>query len=230
MNKKTCVVWMAAVMVSDGSLTAQETGHAGQTNAVPPGFYQDSPLKPAPAAGEIWTAGGVGHGFRADAQEAGVSAGAGEETRDIGGRQPHHLLLTRLYYGHMLGNEVGADDWYGGNFELMQEVFGAWQYYRGSRYLTGTTTILRYNFATGTRWVPWLDAGAGVSLTNIGHPDLGSPGEFNLQIGTGVSYFWRDNVALTLQYRYMHISDAGIRTPNQGVNENICYAGISWFF
>jgi hypothetical protein len=78
--------------------------------------------------------------------------------------------------------------------------------------------------------VPFLDAGVGGTLTDIGRPDLGSLGEFNGQIGPGLHYFWRDNMAFTLQYRYMHTSNAGIQSPNQGVNEHICYLGISWFF
>jgi opacity protein-like surface antigen len=142
----------------------------------------------------------------------------------------HDIALSALHYGHMLGDRVGADHWYGGNFEIMAEAFGGAQYYRESRYLFGATAVMRYNLMTGTRWVPFMDVGIGGALTNIKQPDLGSLGEFNGQIGPGVMYFWCENVALTAQYRYLHMSSGGLSSPNQGVNENIAYLGISWFF
>jgi opacity protein-like surface antigen len=227
---KRILLWTVAITAPTALLMAQPTFDPVQPNAAPSGFPQDSLLKPAAPADDIWTPQGVGQGFRAGAQEIEASLGAGEETRDLGGKVPHDLMLARVDYGHMLGNRVGVDKWYGGNFEYIQEVFGGWQYRRVSRYLVGTTSLVRYNVTTGTRWVPFLDAGVGGTLTDIGRPDLGSLGEFNGQIGPGLHYFWRDNMAFTLQYRYMHTSNAGIQSPNQGVNEHICYLGLSWFF
>jgi Lipid A 3-O-deacylase (PagL) len=40
----------------------------------------------------------------------------------------------------------------------------------------------------------------------------------------------RDNVALTVQAGYMHISSAGIYRPNQGINCVTGMIGITWFF
>jgi len=226
--KKISFIFCAICMIATPRLgLAQETNGLRQTDAIPanvPDTLTHSETN------SIWTSQGIGEGFRPDLQEVGVSEGAGWATHEIGGKISHDLLLTRLYWGCMLGNRVGKDKWYGGNWEYVQEVFGAWQYYPTHRYLTGATSLVRYNFATGTKWVPFIDGGVGLSLTDIGNPDLGSPGEFNGQIGPGINYFWHDNVALTLQYRYMHTSDGGIKSPNQGVNENIAYVGMSWFF
>jgi len=229
MKKLMIMAWVGAMGVAAIPLAAQET-NLPATNSVSVADHQNPPLEQAGQADGIWTSRGIGEGFRSDAQDIGISLGAGIETRDIGGKVAHHVLLSRIEYGHMLGNEFGAGQWYGGNFEFVEEVFGGWQYYRTSRYLTGATTMLRYNFATGTHWMPFFDAGVGGTLTNIGHPDLGSLGEFNGQIGPGLSYFWRDNAVLTLQYRYLHMSSGGLSSPNQGVNENIAYVGVSWYF
>jgi len=46
--------------------------------------------------------------------------------------------------------------------------------------------------------MPFVDAGAGVSLTDIGWPDLGITFEFNLQAKAELNYLLRENLALTL--------------------------------
>ncbi len=185
-------------------------------------------FKSAPAG--IWADDVVGGGFRRGLQQSGFALGAGFSLHNIGDRISHNLVLSRIYYGWMLGDVAGRDHWFRGNWEIVQELFGGAQFYRATRYAVGETTILRYNFATGTRWIPFFDVGAGILGTDIGRPDLGSTFEFNEQFGPGVNFFWRKNRALTFQYRYTHISNAGIREPNQGVNEQMIYAGLTWYF
>ncbi|MGH7866623.1 MAG: acyloxyacyl hydrolase, partial [Candidatus Dormibacteraceae bacterium] len=94
----------------------------------------------------------------------------------------------------------------------------------------GLTPHLRYNFATGTRWVPFVDAGAGVTAMGISAPDVSGTFEFNLQASTGVRYFLRDNLALTSEVRYMHFSCGGLHSPNLGINTVAVLFGVSWFF
>ena len=177
----------------------------------------------------IWVDGSVGNGFLPWKREAGFSVGGAFATHDFGGRQPHDLVLSRAYIGWMLGPMVGGDHWYRGNFELIQDLFGGVQL-SPTRYLVGETTLLRYSIATRTRWVPFMEFGGGSTLSDIGRPDLSPPYQFNLQIGPGVHYFWKKDCALTAQFRYLHLSNAGIITPNQGVNEMVFYAGLAWFF
>jgi len=45
--------------------------------------------------------------------------------------------------------------------------------------MAGFAPHLRYNFATGTRWIPYLEIGAGLSATSIGPTDLSHFFEFN---------------------------------------------------
>jgi lipid A 3-O-deacylase len=184
--------------------------------------------KPSPVG--IWVDDSVGKGFRPGLHEAGLSLGGGFATHELGGTSPHDLALSRVYYGWMLGKLVGKGKWYRGNWELIQELFGGAQVHPGSSYVIGETTVLRYNFATERRWIPFLDAGAGLTATDIGSPDLGSVFEFNLQVGPGVNIFWRKNSALTFQYRFIHMSDAEIKSPNAGVNLHMFYAGVTCYF
>ena len=183
----------------------------------------------SPPESTIWQD-GVGQGFRSTVQTFSVEAGVGVGMASFGSTQAHDLALMSLSYGHMWGPVLGKGHWYRGNFEYRIELFGGAQYSPESQWLVGLTPHLRYNFATGTRWIPFFDAGAGVTATGIEHPDLGGTFEFNLQAGVGMHWFVGDNLALTGEVKYMHMSCAGIDKPNRGLNDVIGTIGLTWFF
>ena len=180
-------------------------------------------------SGRIWE-NGVGEGFSSKAQSLTVSAGATYGFASFGSREQHHLAMGSLTYGHMLGHAVGEGHWWHGNPEFRLELFSGAQFDPDARWFVGLTLHLRYNFATGTRWVPFVDGGAGVTATSIGPPDLSGTFEFNLQPGTGVMWFLRDNLALSLEARYVHWSCAGLHKPNLGLNGVTGLLGITYFF
>jgi lipid A 3-O-deacylase len=176
----------------------------------------------------IWDT-ATGDGFRKGATDVGFKVDGGIGLSKFGSTVAHDLVLTTIHYGRF-GRVMGRDKWYQGNWELRGEFFAGGQYSPQSAYVVGVTPVLRYTFSTGTRWVPFFDAGAGVTATDIKLPDLSTVFQFNDQAGPGVLFFCRDNVALTAQTRYLHISNAGIEKPNHGVNAIMISAGMSWFF
>ena len=180
-------------------------------------------------AGSIWEK-GVGQGFRSDVQSLTVSAGANYGIAMFGGEEAHHLALLSFAYDHMLGHVVGQGHWYRGNAELRLELFGGAEFSLSTESLVGLTPHLRYNFATGTRWIPFIDAGAGVTATTIGPPDLSGTFEFNLQPGIGLLWLVKDKMALSFEARYLHISCAGIHKPNLGLNGLTGLLGVKFFF
>lgn len=182
----------------------------------------------APAAG-LWR-GEVGEGFLSSVQSVSLDVGAAAGFQAFGGQQDHNLALLSLSYGHMVGPVMGEDHWYRGNWELRGEFFGGGQFSPSSDWLVGLTPHFRYHFATGTRWIPFFDGGAGVTATGIGPPDLSGIFEFNLQANAGVHWFIKDNLALTAQAGFLHMSCAGIHYPNQGVNCVTGMVGFTWFF
>lgn len=177
----------------------------------------------------IWER-GVGEGFQCGAQSLTLSAGAAYGLAAFGSQQSHDLALASLTYGVVLDNTWKRGHWYQGNLELRAELFGGTQFSPRSDWFVGLTPHLRYDFATGTRWVPYIDVGAGVTATSIRRPDLGGAFEFNLQTAVGVQRFLTDNLALTVQAGYLHMSSAGIYEPNTGVNCVTGMAGVSLFF
>jgi opacity protein-like surface antigen len=201
---------VVALVLSTSSLEAQPQEDLQVTNAL-------SKLEQGHEVTRIWI-NGIGDGFRPEAQSISVSAGANLGIAAFGTVQAHDLALVSLTYGHMLGHLLGGDHWYRGNPEFRLELFTGAQFSPSSEWFVGLTPHLRYNFASGTSWVPFVDIGAGVTATGIGPPDLSGTFEFNLQAGGGVQWFLKDNVALSLEAHYLHWSCAGINKPNLGLN------------
>ena len=172
----------------------------------------------------------VGRGFRRGATHYGFEIGAGPGVSHFGSQQAHDLAVGKLQAGLMLSRPLWEDHWYGGNLELLGELFGGRQFHPEDAYLFGITPVLRYNFTTGTRLVPFLDAGAGLTVTDIGEPDLSTKFQFNDQAGAGVHWFMDDHSTVTVSCRWVHISNAGIEEPNLGTNSLLFFAGMSWFF
>ena len=77
---------------------------------------------------------------------------------------------------------------------------------------------------------PLVDGGAEGSSTNIDGPDLNGNFQFNIQVGAGTHYFLSERTAPTVQYRWLHFSNAGIERPNHGTNTQMFHVGVSWFF
>lgn len=95
----------------------------------------------------------------------------------------------------------------------------------------GASLLVRYNFVTGTRWVPFFDVGAGILHWNLRLPRiLATQFNFTLQGGPGLHYFATDHLAITGQVRLHHISNGDIERPNIGVNSSVYLLGVSYFF
>jgi lipid A 3-O-deacylase len=225
--------WCGTLIVGIGlvgaRIQAADATAGGAQDQPPQHLAANSHLTLDAPAEKLW-AGDVGDGFQKGAHELALSAGAGFGIAALGGSQTHDMALATVDYGRMLTGVVGGDSWYRGNFELLGEAFGGYQFHPRHGWLVAAAPLLRYNFATGTRWVPFFNVGAGIGATDIGRPDLSTTFEFNVQGGVGVRYFLRRDVALEFQYRFLHVSNSSIRSPNLGVNVNMFYAGVGWFF
>ncbi len=88
----------------------------------------------------------------------------------------------------------------------------------------------KYNFtALESRWSPYSNFGFGVIYEPIGHHVQGTDFNFIIQTGVGLQYFIDEKHALNFQYRYRHISNATIKTPNSSINSSFVLVGFSFF-
>ena|SRR2546421_4863488 len=183
----------------------------------------------APSVESIWK-GEIGDGFKSGACETGAAVGLGLGMKVLLSERAHDLALAKAHFGWVFSDLRSQNKWYRGNWELLVELFAGAQFRPDADYVVGIGPLLRYNFATRSRWVPFLDGGGGVSATSIRDSDLSTTFEYNLQAGAGTHYFYRKNAAVTFQYRFLHLSNAGMKFPNLGVNTSTMYLGLSWFY
>jgi hypothetical protein len=103
-------------------------------------------------------------------------------------------------------------------------------------YVTGPSVLLRYNFFqhTDSRFVPYLQAGAGLVLNDAYHvPEqrlIGGPVEFLLQAQLGCHYFLNASWSLDAEGGYQHISNADLYDRNVGVNSFGGSIGFTYHF
>ncbi|HEV2400349.1 MAG TPA: acyloxyacyl hydrolase [Candidatus Sulfotelmatobacter sp.] len=88
---------------------------------------------------------------------------------------------------------------------------------------------LKWNFVRHGRISPYLELTGGVLFTNHDVPAGTNPVNFMDQAALGMHILGaKHNVSLEL--RYMHISNAGLATPNPGVNTVQVRLGVGRFF
>ena len=118
-----------------------------------------------------------------------------------------------------------------GNIEGLIEPVAAHYYEPFSASLFGGSLVLKYNFLSFGRWMPFWDMGAGMLWTDLAPRIEEQSTQFNfiLQTGPGVSYFVSENWAITTGIRVHHISNANIGNRNTGLNAVLINLGVSFF-
>lgn len=173
---------------------------------------------------------GLGTGFAKGTTSLSFELGASVGLRVFGGEQEHDLALGTLAFGCYPFPTAGKGRWWRGNWEIKGEMFSGGQWSPEPDWLGGFNGHVRYNFATGTPLVPFIGIGGGLMATSIGPPDLGGNFQFNEQAVVGFHYFLKEDLAITVDCRGVHISSAGIYQPNQGVNTIFGFIGLTWLF
>jgi len=147
---------------------------------------------------QLWTGGG--HGLNGSTSDTGVwNAG--------------------VRYGWVLTDLVGPGP-LRGRFEYAVDVVPVFLVFQG----TGTSYgfglnpfALEWNFATRHNIAPYLDIGGGTLFTSDRVPPGTSRVNFTTSGAVGV-HFLRSKYNWSAEVRYMHISNAGLSTPNPGIN------------
>ena len=168
--------------------------------------------------------------FGRGAQILGVSAGATHGMKIFGSSERHHLFLGLISYGRIVRDMEGERNLFRGNIELCGELLGGSQFHPENDKLIGFAGHVRYNFINALPLVPFVDVGAGATLTEIREPDLGGAFEFNLQAVAGLDYWFGQSTAMGLELRYVHLSSAGIYSPNRGVNTVGLFVSVKSLF
>ncbi len=91
--------------------------------------------------------------------------------------------------------------------------------------------VLKWNFTSGKKIIPYLELAGGVLFTNRDVPVTTNTVNFTPQGGIGV-HILRANKkqAVTANIKYLHVSNAKLATNNQGINAAVIFGlGYTWF-
>jgi len=89
--------------------------------------------------------------------------------------------------------------------------------------------ILKWNFTSGRKLAPYLEFGGGLLVSLDDVPPGTNNVNFMPQASFGVQIFTREKRAVSLAAKYVHISNAGLATPNPGINTIQFGIGYHWF-
>jgi Lipid A 3-O-deacylase (PagL) len=114
-------------------------------------------------------------------------------------------------------------------FEIISEGILGSAFHPGG-VLLGDTLLFRFDFKPIRKVVPMFDAGIGALHTTLDTraPEITGHTQFLSQGGVGLQYFFKPRRAIVFEYRYFHMSNAGLEQPNHGFNGSMLSIGYRW--
>jgi hypothetical protein len=158
---------------------------------------------------EFWTTGG--HGTNGITQHTGV-------------------WTAGFRYGWVI-TEPHGPGFLRGRFEYAVDAVPVFMIFQPTNTAYGAAVnpfALIWNFEPHGRVVPYLDLGGGVLFTNTQVPAGTSRINFTTSGAVGL-HFLTSKATWTEDVRFMHISNAGLQTPNPGINTVQLRLGLGWF-
>jgi lipid A 3-O-deacylase len=148
-----------------------------------------------------------------------------------GGTSDTSVWNVGLRYGWILTQPHGPG-FLKGRFEYVLDavpVFMVFQRYN-TAYGAGFNPLgLKWDFAARGRFEPYLELGGGTLFTNHQVPIGTSAVNFTPSAALGM-HVLGDKLAYSVEVRYLHISNAGLSSPNPGINTVEVRVGIGKFF
>ncbi|HME68876.1 MAG TPA: acyloxyacyl hydrolase [Myxococcota bacterium] len=187
------------------------------------------PAEQSASPAQVRTDANFGYGKQEWSIAAGYGFGVG-----IGGSNSGNLKDIRFgalvpRWGVGLTDPLAEGTWYEGNLDLLVEGAFLFEYHPVHGFAGGGTLVFRYNFLQSGRVVPFIEAGAGILGTDLDLKGQSDGFNFSVQGGLGLHFFVLPRVAVTAEARLHHISNAGLRAPNNGINDSLFLVGASFF-
>jgi lipid A 3-O-deacylase len=137
-----------------------------------------------------------------------------------------HLLP---HFGYVLTDEHGPS-WVRGNFELLGgPTLVHLSSHSASSTAGGVSLLARWIFAPSPTVRPYLEFGGGVLAGQLDFRQTNCDVNYNFQGGPGVLIFVSERTAITVGYRFHHLSNGGRCDKNLGLNSSLFTVGISHF-
>lgn len=140
--------------------------------------------------------------------------------------------LAGARFGRILTKEKGKNA-LRGQLEYVMEAIPAFLIFQESNRTYGfdvTPVMFRWNFTAQQKVIPYAEIGAGILFTSKDFPENTFPVNFTPQASVGFHVFTRPGQAFTFSFKFMHISNAGLDSPNPGINTLQMMGGYQWQF
>jgi hypothetical protein len=120
--------------------------------------------------------------------------------------------------------------WYQSQLSLGAELLGFSTTEPIGAYGIGLSPKLVYTFTGLGKLRPFFEGGGGPLWTDLGGRVPEQGGQFNFLVwgGAGCSWVLNAHWAVQAGYRFTHISNAGTRDPNSGLNFGLPFIGVSY--
>ena len=177
----------------------------------------------------VWSSAASADGKRLELREWGVRAGGGINSSSL-----IQYYAIHPYLGLALWDP--ASRWFDKHHIRALWMIEPWAAYvndDNGRHKTDSFEIgvnalfLRLVFGEGA-WRPFLEGGEGAVYTDLRKQDLGTRLQFTSTIGGGIEWEVRPGMAVGIQARFRHMSNAGMASSNPGINTVFGLVGLTF--
>ncbi|MFA5038359.1 MAG: acyloxyacyl hydrolase [Candidatus Omnitrophota bacterium] len=117
-----------------------------------------------------------------------------------------------------------------GMFEVMYEAFISTIYSPRDNVELGASVFLKYSYPLTSRLFPFIEIGSGPYYMTLSTYEQSTQFNFISQGGAGLTYFLKKDLAVNVEYRRRHVSNASIKSPNAGIDGDVYLLGLSLYF
>jgi len=154
--------------------------------------------------------------------------GYGSESIKTGHYEVVPILIQFHFDINPLAQKMGIKT--GGDFEFIAEPLINVVSNPDTNAEVGISFLLRYEDTIVPRLRWFFEGGVGAMYTSQHTQEQGSQYDFLPQAGLGLQYSLTKKFALTGEYRWRHMSNAGASSPNHGLNHDFALVGLTYFF
>ena len=144
------------------------------------------------------------------------------------GRKVRYLYVFPGF-GVGISDVKGENKWYRGNFDLLAGGVFIRNFEPSNGFSAGVNFLVRYNFLMWQRYVPFVEAGAGIGYLDFDLEDQEDGLIFYPQAGVGLHYFLINSLSADISLSLHHMSNAGTNMPNDGINSGLVLLGLTYY-
>jgi opacity protein-like surface antigen len=116
------------------------------------------------------------------------------------------------------------------DLELLIEPFANFIARPSANVEIGCSFPFRYSVKIAPWMAPYVEIGLGFIYTTQHVHEQDTQYNFTTQLGIGTKFFLSDYYSLTAGYRFRHMSNAGLASPNRGVDSHFGLIGLTYIF